>query len=85
MKKYKEKKRSCLTEKRRPEKRYGHPAATITGTFRGTGKGFAFLTPDGGGDDIFIPATALGSALNGDIVKADIYVVGGRTEARVKK
>lgn len=85
MKKYKEKKRSRLTEKRRPEKRYGHPAATITGTFRGTGKGFAFLTPDGGGDDIFIPATALGSALNGDIVKADIYVVGGRTEARVKE
>lgn len=55
----------------------------VTGIYRGTGKGYAFLTPDGGGEDLFIPGFALGGALNGDRVKAEVFEEGGRYEAHV--
>ena len=55
----------------------------ITGIYRGTGKGYAFLTPDGGGEDLFIPGFALSGALNGDRVKAEVFEEGGRYEAHV--
>lgn len=38
------------------------------GLFSGTSRGFGFLTPDGGGEDIFIPAAATRGALDGDRV-----------------
>lgn len=60
-----------------------HTHKIITGTYRGTGKGYAFLTPDGGGEDLFIPGFALGGALNGDKVSAEVYEDGGRSEAHV--
>lgn len=58
----------------------------VSGVYRGTGKGFAFLTPDGGGDDIFIPPAGLGGALNGDRVTAAVTTdLNGRSEAHVKE
>ena len=57
----------------------------ISGTFRGTGRGYAFITPDGGGEDVFVPAFALGGALNGDRVSAEAVTDKrtGRLEAHV--
>lgn len=70
--------------KRRDRKKRGKPAGVvITGTYRGTGKGYAFLTPDEGGEDLFIPGFALGGALNGDRVRAEVFTEGGRSEAHV--
>ena len=53
----------------RPEKRYGHPAATITGTFRGTGKGFAFLTPDGGKAPLSSPKKLAPGAIEDGLIR----------------
>ena len=70
--------------KDRSRKKYAaRPVGIVTGTYRGTGKGYAFLTPDGGGEDLFIPGFALGGALNGDRVKAEVFSDSGRTEAHV--
>lgn len=59
----------------------------VSGVYRGTGKGFAFLTPDDGGEDIFIPPSGLGGALNGDRVIARVTTDGknGKREADVKE
>ncbi len=55
----------------------------VSGIFRGTGKGYAFLTPDSG-EDIFIPRDGMGGALNGDRVVAEILTdANGRSEANV--
>ncbi len=57
---------------------------TVVGTFRGTGKGYAFLTPDSGGEDYFIPPVGMGGALNGDRVTAEIRTgINGKAEAFV--
>ena len=85
MKKNRTRKHSALVQRSRTGTGFRRSASTVTGTFRGTGKGFAFLTPDGGGEDIYIPGSAFGSALNGDVVRADIFFNGGRTEARVRE
>ncbi len=47
-------------------------AAKITGTIEGNPKGFAFLVRDDGGEDLFIPASALHGAMHGDSVEAVI-------------
>ena len=41
----------------------------LTGTIEGNPKGFAFFVNDEGGDDLFIPANALGGAMHGDRVE----------------
>jgi ribonuclease R len=44
----------------------------LTGTVRGTRSGFAFLALDEGGEDVFIPSTALHGAIHGDRVRATV-------------
>lgn len=49
---------------------------TVEGVFHGTGRGFGFVTPDGGergSADIFIPAAYTGEALDGDRVRIDYH------------
>ncbi|MCI9032405.1 MAG: ribonuclease R [Clostridia bacterium] len=45
-------------------------AKKIVGTIEGNPKGFAFLVREDGGDDLFIPASALHGAMHGDRVEA---------------
>ena len=48
--------------------------------------GYGFVTPEGGGEDIFIPAKAMGSALHGDLVEvisATNPMQGGKRDGRV--
>lgn len=50
--------------------RYAQPEvfSCMLGTFCGTGRKYSFVTPDGGGDDIFIPPHRDGGAWDGDRV-----------------
>lgn len=54
--------------------RYAAPARInlVVGRFRSIRSGAGFVEPDEGGDDIFIPADAIESAVNGDKVVARI-------------
>lgn len=57
----------------------------VSGIYRGTGRGFAFLTPENGGEDIFVPPGNLGGALNGDRVTATVYTSqSGKREALIR-
>ncbi len=44
----------------------------IRGIVKGTRQGFAFLTPEEGGEDLYIPQDALGGAIHGDFVEATL-------------
>ena len=44
----------------------------VPGTFCGTARGFGFVTPEDGADDIFIPAEGVGKALHGDQVLCQV-------------
>ena len=57
----------------------------ITGTVMGHRDGFGFLTPDDGGDDLFLPPAEMRSVLHGDRVAARIAGkdARGRREAAV--
>ena len=51
-----------------------------TGTvkFFNTDKGFGFITPDGGGKDVFVHANDLGGAVLQDGAKVEFEVVAGK-------
>lgn len=50
----------------------------LTGTFRGSQKGFGFVTVEGEDSDIYIGETCTGGAMDGDIVEVVISRSGGR-------
>lgn len=52
--------------------RYAHPEyfGCFLGTFCGTGRSYSFVSPDSGGEDIFVPPHRDGGAWNGDRVLA---------------
>jgi len=54
--------------------RYGVPErmGLITGKFQAHEKGFGFVLPEAGGDDVYIPANAINGAMHGDRVMARI-------------
>jgi len=54
------------------KERYGVPErmGLAAGRFQGNEKGFGFVLPDSGGEDIFIPANSINGAMHGDRVIA---------------
>lgn len=67
--------------------RYGKAAgaAVMTGRLSAHRDGYGFVTPDGGGDDIFIPARYLRENLHGDRVEVRVIARGrtGKPEGRI--
>ncbi|MBR6012864.1 MAG: ribonuclease R [Selenomonadaceae bacterium] len=51
---------------------------TVTGKLSVNVRGFGFVIPDDGGEDVFIPAEEVSGALHGDIVKVKITDAYGR-------
>ena len=67
--------------------RYARPEyfGCLLGTFCGIGRSYSFVTPDSGGDDIFIPPHRDGGAWNGDrvlihLLERPSYKRGGRRD-----
>ena len=59
---------------------------TVSGRISVHRDGYGFVTPAGGGEDIFIPSRAMGSALHGDLVEVTSgpsRMGGGKRDGRV--
>ncbi len=67
--------------------RYGIPEKLnlIRGRVQGHSKGFAFIIPDDGDEDVYVPQGSLSGAMNGDIVfvRIDERANGSRAEGKV--
>lgn len=66
--------------------KYGRPSENIlVGKYEGNARGFGFVTVEGEEEDIFIPESNVGSALDGDIVQIAIRAskTGKRREGEV--
>ena len=59
-------------------------AGAFRGTLRGNERGFAFITPESGGSDYFVPHRSVNGAYDGDCVLA-VHVPGTKDEALVVK
>lgn len=57
-------------------------AGAFTGTLRGNERGFAFITPDSGESDFFVPHRSINGAYDGDTVLA-VHILGTKDEALV--
>lgn len=57
-------------------------AGAFKGTLRGNERGFAFITPESGGSDYFVPRRSVNGAYDGDSVLA-VHVPDTRDEALV--
>ena len=57
-------------------------AGAFSGTLRGNERGFAFITPDDGGSDFFVPHRSVNGAYDNDRVLA-VHVPGTKDEALV--
>lgn len=57
----------------------------ITGRLSCHRDGYGFVTPEGGGEDVYIPARSLGANMHGDLVEVRIEVFkrGGKKEGRI--
>ena len=53
----------------------------LKGIFQANARGFGFVTPEDGTDDIFIPEECLGNAFQGDEVEYIMNVSSGRKAA----
>ena len=54
----------------------------VTGIFMSTGKGFAFLRTGEGEEDIFIPASEVSNAFDGDTVTVKLLAKAGEKQGR---
>ena len=59
-----------------------HTLGILKGRLQGNARGFGFCIPESGGDDLFIPAESMGSALHGDTIFVRI-TNAARREAEV--
>ena len=76
---------SFKKRKKHPEKGSSLKRSTISGRLAVHRDGFGFVTPESGGDDIFIPARYLRENLHGDIVEVDVIPSGrgSKREGRI--
>ncbi|WP_298437721.1 ribonuclease R [Geobacter sp.] len=67
--------------------RYGLAGAEdrIVGRLSCHRDGYGFVTPEGGGDDVYIPARSLRRSMHGDLVEVRVEVLkgGGKKEGRI--
>lgn len=75
---------------RKPKKKYSgrksssisRSLPTVTGKMQKTKRGFGFVVPENGGDDIYVSERNMKGAMNADIVEACIYPDSRRTQNR---
>lgn len=57
----------------------------VTGRLTCHPDGYGFVIPDGGGDDVYVPARALAGSMHGDTVevRVETFKAGGKKEGRI--
>ncbi len=81
----KSKKKSRIFKKKpgaRKSRAISRKLPTIIGKMQKTKKGFGFVLPEEGGDDIYISERNMNGAMNGDVVEVGIYPDSRRSQNR---